>query len=189
VITFALLNSVLLETEIAMEVSMRFLDDIPRWDEEKPYEIFVESNIQCKKSNVVLVDHSNVKVEDLRGIEHECSLEEEGFEFIKHQFKFRPTAADFESAESSETVVTPFLVETMEVVKAHLHADRIICFDWQVFHKGTSLFAQHTANANEHSFVGICPTKCALIGKIEFAIFHKLRQGLYTSVSGSRDWV
>ncbi|KAK4152909.1 hypothetical protein C8A00DRAFT_34364 [Chaetomidium leptoderma] len=115
-----------------MEVSLRFLADIPLWRDEKPYELFVsDAGTGMPKSNSQYSDHASIRMHDIRPVRHDFSIDRQGVEFAQHGFTLQPSAADFEDPDKVPTVVIPCFAETREFLQAHLGAEKAVCIDWR----------------------------------------------------------
>lgn len=108
---------------------LSFLADIPLYEAEKPYQLFIsipgveESNVQTEK-------HSYIEITDVRGHEDAFNLDNPGFQFIRS-----PSAAAQRLSEFSpkqDELVNAYLADVMAILRRELQTQHIICFDWRV---------------------------------------------------------
>ena len=115
-----------------MLMNLSFLSDIPLYDMEKPYTLFMQPQEAIKQSNCVFFDQNCIPVKDLRGHEHSVTLEKNGFTFLRHTSRLTPSSHAFQSTRSGDPFVKNYLEETMQLIKSYVEADRVLCFDWRV---------------------------------------------------------
>ena len=115
-----------------MLMCLSFLSDIPLYDIEKPYTLFNLPQEAIKPSNCVFFDQDCIPVKDLRGHEHSVTLEKNGFTFLRYTSRLTPSSYAFQSTRSDDPFVKNYLEETMQLIKSHVKADRVLCFDWRV---------------------------------------------------------
>ncbi|KAL8823169.1 MAG: hypothetical protein Q9191_006112 [Dirinaria sp. TL-2023a] len=83
-------------------------------------------------TNCHYVEVSGVPLTDLRGNEHQFSIDECGFKVCKNEFKNALTRDQFNDPREKGGLVKGYLQETVEIVKKDLQADKTICFDWRL---------------------------------------------------------
>lgn len=115
-----------------MEAKMDFLADIPRWHDEKPYELFLKTDPQTPRSNLEFHKDRTIHLQEIRSSGSHFSLDTDGFEVVRGDFKLIPRAVDLEDPTRLDTIAIPLLQETLLFLKAHLAAEVAICFDWRV---------------------------------------------------------
>jgi hypothetical protein len=118
-----------------MLTTLKFMADLPRYESEKPYEMFGLTEIPAQqRSNCEYVAIDDIPLLDVRDyLEETFSLKEQGFEFLRHKSQCPLSASDFElpGNEMSPNVET-YLKETIAIVKERLGALEVVCFDWRV---------------------------------------------------------
>jgi hypothetical protein len=114
-----------------MHATLKFLADLPLYDEEKPYTLYGFPDDVQPKSNCEFAVRDNIPVKDVRGHEAEFKLDECGFEFHHKPSKLDLQAATFQSVGGREGVWR-YLRETMDMAEETLHASKVLCFDWRV---------------------------------------------------------
>lgn len=115
-----------------MLATLKYLADIPLYEEEKPYTLYGFPDDVQPKSNCEFVIRDNIPVQDARGHESDFKLDGCGFEF-----HHKPSYCDlrpqiFENASERE-LVWQYLKETIRLVQETLHASKVLCFDWRVW--------------------------------------------------------
>lgn len=130
-----------------VSASITYLADIPLWQEETPFQLYLQDDTAPLKSNVTLVTHEDVQVHDLRSSDLIPTLEKDGFEVVKHSFKIQPQAREFQDAQS--TVVIPFLQEIQSFLEDHMCAEKTLCFDWRVSSGPASIKGQGQHHASD----------------------------------------
>lgn len=117
-----------------MITTLKFLAESPRFEYEKPYEMFGYPQIPAEqRSNCTYVTFKDIQLSDVRGSDNDFSLEECGFQFIKHESRCRLSSKHFEMpGDDPSPVVGDYLEETMDKVREHLKASKVVCFDWRV---------------------------------------------------------
>ena len=113
--------------------SMYFLDDIPLYQEEKPYRLKFQSNSDIPASNIQVKKHE-VKFTDARHRLKELSLEENGFQLIP--ITSRMLYSDFEDDAKIREV---YLEEIGNSLKELMNASRVQIFEHLVSPPRTSI--------------------------------------------------
>ena len=114
-----------------MLATLKFLADLPIYDEEKPYTLYGFPDDVTPKSNCEYVNQDNIAVADARGCERYFKIDDCGFEF-----HYKPSLCDlhaktFETSGRKE-LVWKYLKETTALAEEVLGASRVFCFDWRV---------------------------------------------------------
>lgn len=109
----------------ATPASMRFIADLPKYETEKPYNCRGKDVANGEISNLVFDTRSDIPVHDVRGHEHEFSLQKQGFMFVNHESKVRKDIG-------SVDFVYEYLGETINLVKQKLNAEKVVCYDLRV---------------------------------------------------------
>lgn len=103
-------------------VSLAFLSDNPRYNEEKPYIISEMPNLDLEKqSNIEATVHDSISIIDARNSTANFTLENNSFEWINHNFS---TVLD-----GSEELNLQYAQECVTLLQDKLKADHIICYD------------------------------------------------------------
>jgi hypothetical protein len=114
-----------------MQASLKYLADLPLYDEEKPYTLYGFPDEVTPKTNCEFTIIEDVPVHDVRGHESDFKINEHGFEF-----RHKPSYCDlrpevFERPDRRERV-WQYLQETISIAKDTLGASKVLCFDWRV---------------------------------------------------------
>lgn len=113
-----------------MLVDLAFLSDIPLYEVEKPYSLFIPVPPGTKTTNCESMIHFGIRLEDARGREHNFDLDTSGFKFI-HGFQHVRTRSDApRPPEPAE--VEAYTERVISFLRKELHADCVIFFDWRV---------------------------------------------------------
>ncbi|KAF8852501.1 hypothetical protein BDZ45DRAFT_630231 [Acephala macrosclerotiorum] len=109
--------------------SMAFLSRLPLYDDEKPFEVWMDTKPGIPRTNCHFEEHHNILIKDVRSQRDDFTLDSAGFEFVNHATKLAPSGKDL-AAGATDRIV-PFLVETVDLVQKHTSADKVFCFDWR----------------------------------------------------------
>lgn len=108
--------------------SLTFLSTSPKYDLEKPYEIWIDSH---EETNCVFQEYHDIRIKDIRDITDQFTLDSSGFEYIEHKsIALPPSGAELE--DGGRHSILPYLNETLELVRDYTGASKAICFDWRV---------------------------------------------------------
>lgn len=115
-----------------MEATFEYLVDDPRWENEKPYKLYVKTDSTVPLTNCQF-ESGKAPVQDVRQLDKHMqhSFEMDGFELV-HSPLPGLNAADFEDPKKDESVAVPYLQTTMNFLKNRLSAEHIVCIDWRV---------------------------------------------------------
>lgn len=109
--------------------AFEYLQWQPLYDEEKPYEIFIqipEDLPNIRRTNLVFGKGEKQLVTDVRGREDQYKLNEHGFQVLRAPTTFK----DFTSKEAVEAVYLP---ECIQLLKDNVEdVDRVYFFNWRV---------------------------------------------------------
>jgi hypothetical protein len=114
-----------------MLANLKFLADLPLYDEEKPYTLYGFPDNVKPITNCEFVTYDNVEVTDVRGCEEKFQLKGCGFEFHHKPSSCSLDSAMFEDFGKNDEVVE-YLRETIAMAVHTLDASRAFCFDWRV---------------------------------------------------------
>ncbi|KAK0726819.1 hypothetical protein B0T26DRAFT_764105 [Lasiosphaeria miniovina] len=112
-----------------MRAKLKFLADLPLYDEKKPSTLYGFPDHIQPISNCEYEVHDGLMIQDTRGHEQEYHLDEHGFEFHHWPSKCDLSAAVFESNGNREEVWR-YLKETITLTELVLQAPKAMCFDW-----------------------------------------------------------
>jgi hypothetical protein len=117
-----------------MLFTMKFLKELPLYKDVQPYKLhgFSEPSEE-QQTNCVFEEIKDVVAEDLRGSGKTCSLEVEGFEFMKAPISCSLSAEVFErDGLDTNDILRDYIQETMDLVKERLRAPIVVTIDWRV---------------------------------------------------------
>jgi len=104
------------------KATMFYLEPLKLYQKEKPYISLVPFlNEGARQLNVKLAPYE-VPVRNVRGQESDFTLDRDGFQFIKHSFKLKPSG-------NSVAPDHPYLVDVVSMLKGLLHAELVIPYD------------------------------------------------------------
>jgi hypothetical protein len=115
-----------------MKASFSFLADLPLYLNEKPYELWLPEDQMpagLAQSNCKFVVHPEVEIEDVRKSRLNPSLDSAGFQYLNDPLKVKLTTEDLLSGGNS--AIQEYLLDTAELVRKYLAAEKAICFDWR----------------------------------------------------------
>lgn len=105
---------------------IQYIADTPKWKSEKPYIIHdteLDPRDGVPASNIELEPHST-QIHDVRGNEHDFSLERNGFQYVSFLTSYAP-GSQGSSKNAYCSVVSDLLRQQVKV-------DRVICYDLRV---------------------------------------------------------
>lgn len=108
--------------------TFRFVNDSPLFLTEKPYEIIVGKlppEQEHLRQNVTFSNHSGVPVQDLRPVFNELSLD-------KHAVCFYKCGQALDVDVKTEHGLKKYLKMTKDLLLEHLHAEKVVIFDYNV---------------------------------------------------------
>jgi hypothetical protein len=113
----------------AVQASLEYLQNLPLYDEEKPYWCFLTPREgfdpdKQRVDNLEFEAHKNIIIQDIRESSTEISLEECGFQVIPHKTKY----LSFETAD----VVVAYKAETEDLLQRTFGAVYVVCYDSQL---------------------------------------------------------
>lgn len=110
-----------------LSTSMFFLGRSTEWSEEKPYELRFKPPNGFPWHNISKQEHSGVVIHDIRGREHEFSLEKTGFSLLDITEPFPR-----EKMNDVEYIKSKFFPSVAQIVKQHMNAERVQIYDYVV---------------------------------------------------------
>jgi hypothetical protein len=114
-----------------MLVTLKYLADLPLYEEEKPYTLYGYPEEVTPKTNCEFVYVENIPATDIRGRESEFKLTECGFESHHKPSSCALRGSIFEKSEGRE-MVWRYLKETIKFAEEILNVQKVLCFDWRV---------------------------------------------------------
>lgn len=107
--------------------SFDYLSRAKIYDTEKPYYFSgpLEKDQEQFRSNLVYTTYDSIKLRDIRGSEEHLSLDEHGFQLIKHTPSVSLDKPDDEQIQS-------YLSETSTLLKVFLEADVVVTYNYRV---------------------------------------------------------
>ena len=119
-------------SESALRVSLTYLTDLPEYELEKPYEVWVPVSDDVPKSNCHFTEHHDIPVHNVRDYEHySFTLDTFGFQYLSHESQCLPDSKIFTGPDGHKSVA-PYLEETAQLVKDTLGARKVLTYDWRV---------------------------------------------------------
>ncbi|KAL2131081.1 hypothetical protein VTI74DRAFT_5577 [Chaetomium olivicolor] len=112
-----------------MKDNLRFLCELPIYQEEQPYQLFgfpEQDSIACENCEFEAKD---VEVADAR--ECEVTIAEHGFTFVCFKSACPLVARHFETVGGDPTVLMQYLEETIGFARAIFKPLDVVCFDWR----------------------------------------------------------
>lgn len=112
---------------MAIEASVRFLKDIPLYQTEKPFQIFMDlvPGAQDRRKNNLVWDEKYITVKDFRA-------HKESFQLDTHGFATR-TLSGFSDISGKKAVEERYLPAVKALLRDHLTgAGTVWVFDWRV---------------------------------------------------------
>jgi hypothetical protein len=101
------------------------------YEKEKPFEIFIQipEDAEDKRwTNQFFKQGPRQHIRDLRGNEDSVSLDQNGFEYRKHAFKFT-------DCDNNDAIAQEYLPEVERFIMDEVEgAERVHIFNWEVFH-------------------------------------------------------
>lgn len=109
----------------AVSARINFLEKDELYDTEKPYTLMVDPGDEhFPRSNFKLHEPADLTIEDVRGRQHEFSIERNGFKLIRLESQM--TYDDYDNEEKTLTV---YLDEAVEALKTSLGATRVQIYE------------------------------------------------------------
>ncbi|KAF1954824.1 hypothetical protein CC80DRAFT_550002 [Byssothecium circinans] len=116
-----------------MKAALSFIADLPLYEEEKPYELWLPPEQLPKDipvTNCQWIRQPDIEIEDLRKSNAAVALDTTGFKYLNDPLDFELQGEDLMSDTESENLVR-YLNGTVDRVKKEFKADKAICFDWR----------------------------------------------------------
>lgn len=117
-----------------MLATLRYLSDLPRYESEKPYELWLsaedlaEANVPS--TNCEFEERPGINIRDVRTSTAKFAFDTTGFKFV-----LDPLTLDHHSPESlwkQDASLKEYLEHIIALVKREFGAEKVICFDWRV---------------------------------------------------------
>lgn len=127
-----------LEPEPPMHVSFNYLARVPKWEKEKPYEMWTEALPPgLSRSNVEFSQVENCELTDVRSLPADAqpTLDREGFEFWRHSFSDFPELSSIEGLSEDKAKresMQRYLSTMTGALCAQFNGIKAVCFDWRV---------------------------------------------------------
>ena len=112
-------------------VSFHFISDLPRYEEEKLFEIWQETEPNVPKSNCEFEKLDGIKLKNMRTADIRCDYDTTGFKYLHAPSMAALRGVD--CVENEESLpLNAYLDEIISLIKAQFDTDQVICFDWRV---------------------------------------------------------
>jgi hypothetical protein len=136
-----------------------YLDWQDLYNTEKPFQIFSYlEDPNVRYTNLVFKDGGTECVHDVRGKESECTLDRNGFKFVRHQ-------TSLTSFDKKEDIEKSYLPEIENLVRKHVDdAEMVFTFDWRVRRSGEPPNEKAVIDANDQ-MNRLLPAKHVHVGK------------------------
>lgn len=112
-------------------VSFHFISDLSLYENEKPFEIWRETEPNVPKSNCEFQQLDGIKLHNMRTTDLRFDYDTTGFKHLH-----APSTASLRGIDCAENEDNPrlnaYLEETITLAKAQFSSDEVICFDWRV---------------------------------------------------------
>lgn len=122
---------VILDADIAerpaLQTSMYFLARSTLYEHEKPYSLRFEPEAGFPRSNITMVKHEDIMIQDIRGREKDFSYEKNGFAILNLN-----TSLAYEDFEDKQKVIDVYLKDVADLLRDFLHAERVQIFEHTV---------------------------------------------------------
>lgn len=140
----------------AMLTTVKFLKELPKYEQEQPYELYGFPVREAGRiTNCEFEYVHDLKVASARLNMYDFKLEDCGFQYVKHESKISLTAENFEMAGNQSKVVLSYLEETIDLVKQQTSASQVICFDWRFRRNSPS--TTETVPVDEYNYIRYHP--------------------------------
>ncbi|KUJ21854.1 uncharacterized protein LY89DRAFT_681235 [Mollisia scopiformis] len=109
-------------------VNLNFLRDLSEYDEVKPYHIsgIISADHESCRTNMQFEKRGQVPFYNLRGQEHELSIDKHGFEMIT-------VPKDISHLDVKGSQKQEYISHMTEIVKRRLSATLVLCYDYRVY--------------------------------------------------------
>ncbi|KAI0149944.1 hypothetical protein F4776DRAFT_603916 [Hypoxylon sp. NC0597] len=107
-------------------VQLRFLKPLEKYQNEKPYWLFVGKPDGVDMTNVTLEAVSGIPIHDVRGEEQNYELDKHGFQFISH-------GLNFEAFHDDQRIEREYLPQVEEMILKNIpYAKKVFVFNWRL---------------------------------------------------------
>jgi hypothetical protein len=111
--------------EGAVRATLRFINDSPKWDHEKPYLILrPDLEDECPPTNIDFVERTCI-IKDLRCTESETSLHPDFFKLVDHESQHLDSLQQEDNSN-------PYMHETVDLLKGVFQTDCVIAYNTRV---------------------------------------------------------
>ncbi|KAI1086407.1 hypothetical protein F5B19DRAFT_479364 [Rostrohypoxylon terebratum] len=124
--------------------SLSFLDNDPRYQHEKPYEIIAGMAPSGWRSNCKFSSVPGLLIRDCRPFRDEFTIDKCGFEYHDWDCTAHLCYDKFDSADGGDlsALIEPYLLETISRVRERFRAEKVVCFDWRLRSRKSKLAEQ-----------------------------------------------
>jgi hypothetical protein len=115
-----------------LQISLAYLKDLPLYEKEKPYEIWMQVPDDIPRTNCEFYEVKDIPLHDVRNLYlGDFDLETTGFKYLSHETQYLPDPKIFQQP-GQEDSVAPYLAETAQLVKEVMNARKVMTYDWRV---------------------------------------------------------
>lgn len=109
------------------QIDVNFLKDLAKYDASKPYHVsgFLPEDLEILRTNIEYQTLHHLPLFNLRGHEHNLSIDKHGFEIIQ-------VPADVTTLDVRGTQKQEYIEELTEIVRERLYAPFALCYDSRV---------------------------------------------------------
>ena len=132
-----------------LKVQLIYLKDLPQYDTEKLYELWLPTEPGVLKTNREFAIYDDVPVKDVRNSNVEFDFHTTGFKFMDRPSKHLVSGTDLDvSTPDSECPPTlvPYLTESVEFMTEIFAAEKVFCYDWRVITRCLELISPTWTN-------------------------------------------
>ncbi|KAL8792442.1 MAG: hypothetical protein Q9195_004975 [Heterodermia aff. obscurata] len=116
-----------------MRTTLKFLKELPLYESVQPYKLHGFDGVEASaQTNCIYEDAHDILIEDLREKHVRLCINESGFEFITQPSRYNLKAEHFEVVGHGEAIIVPYVTETMDIVRRHMKAQKVIAIDWRI---------------------------------------------------------
>ncbi|KAF4633454.1 hypothetical protein G7Y89_g4665 [Cudoniella acicularis] len=174
-----------------MHTKLTFLEDLPLYDEEKPFRFVGFPNLPSEwQSNCTYVD-KKVVVSDARGREKEFVLDDYGFKFIKHKSSCDLNMSEFDITGKNEQNLAAYLEESLRLAQKELGVERVICFDWRIrknLDKPVVIPADESENFRHYTIPPAANIHCEDLTEVDKVLPEKVEYTLFSKYRNYHKW-
>ena len=108
----------------AVSARIHFLEKDELYETEKPYSLMVEPGEHFPRTNFKLHEPAGLMIQDVRGRQHEFSIERNGFKLIRLESQMT-----YDDWDNEEKTLAVYLDEAVEALKSSLGATRVQIYE------------------------------------------------------------